>query len=188
MNGFNKVILAGNLTRDPELRYTPSGTAIAKFGLAVNRKWKDQSGEMKEEVLGIARVGGPINSGITEVTTGPIATNTFTGQVNGTTGYEEAAGQGAVAGINAAAKALGTEEVVFRRNEAFIGVLTDDLVSRGVDEPYHLGREVHHPHLRRRLADDRARRRRPDAMGAGLRRRIQSRPHLRLLDRAAPDA
>jgi single-strand DNA-binding protein len=50
MNGFNKVILAGNLTRDPELRYTPSGVAIAKFGLAVNRKWKDQSGEMKEEV------------------------------------------------------------------------------------------------------------------------------------------
>ena len=51
MNGFNKVILAGNLTRDPELRYTPGGMAIAKFGLAVNRKWKDsQSGEMKEEV------------------------------------------------------------------------------------------------------------------------------------------
>ncbi len=51
MTGFNKVILAGNLTRDPELRYTPSGTAIAKFGLAINRKWKDsQSGEMKEEV------------------------------------------------------------------------------------------------------------------------------------------
>src|SRR5688500_15469276 len=50
MNGFNKVILAGNLTRDPELRYTPSGTAIAKFGLALNRKWKDQSGETKEEV------------------------------------------------------------------------------------------------------------------------------------------
>jgi single-strand DNA-binding protein len=51
MNGFNKVILAGNLTRDPELRYTPSGTAIAKFGLAVNRKWKDsQTNEMREEV------------------------------------------------------------------------------------------------------------------------------------------
>lgn len=50
MTGFNKVILAGNLTRDPELRYTPSGTAIAKFGLALNRKWKDQSGELKEEV------------------------------------------------------------------------------------------------------------------------------------------
>jgi single-strand DNA-binding protein len=50
MNGFNRVILAGNLTRDPEMRYTPSGTAIAKFGLAINRKWKDQSGELKEEV------------------------------------------------------------------------------------------------------------------------------------------
>jgi single-strand DNA-binding protein len=51
MASFNKVILAGNLTRDPELRYTPGGMAIAKFGLALNRKWKDsQSGEMKEEV------------------------------------------------------------------------------------------------------------------------------------------
>jgi single-strand DNA-binding protein len=50
MTGFNKVILAGNLTRDPELRYTPGGMAIAKFGLAVNRRWKDQNGEMKEEV------------------------------------------------------------------------------------------------------------------------------------------
>jgi single-strand DNA-binding protein len=51
MRGFNKVILAGNLTRDPELRYTPAGLAIAKFGLAVNRSWKDaQTGETKEEV------------------------------------------------------------------------------------------------------------------------------------------
>jgi single-strand DNA-binding protein len=51
MNGFNKVILAGNLTRDPELRYTPSGTAIAKFGLAINRKWRDSnSGELRDEV------------------------------------------------------------------------------------------------------------------------------------------
>lgn len=49
MNGFNRVVLAGNLTRDPELRYTPSGTAICKFGLAINRTWKDQSGEKKEE-------------------------------------------------------------------------------------------------------------------------------------------
>lgn len=50
MANFNKVILAGNLTRDPELRYTPKGSAIAKFGLAVNRTWKTESGETKEEV------------------------------------------------------------------------------------------------------------------------------------------
>lgn len=50
MRGFNKVILAGNLTRDPELRYTPTGLAIAKFGLAVNRSWKDDQGNLKEEV------------------------------------------------------------------------------------------------------------------------------------------
>ena len=50
MANFNKVILAGNLTRDPELRYTPKGTAIAKFGLAINRTWKSETGENKEEV------------------------------------------------------------------------------------------------------------------------------------------
>ena len=50
MANFNKVILAGNLTRDPELRYTPKGTAIARLGLACNRKWKSETGEMKEEV------------------------------------------------------------------------------------------------------------------------------------------
>ena len=50
MASFNKVILAGNLTRDPELRYTPKGTAIAKIGLAVNRNWTSEAGEKKEEV------------------------------------------------------------------------------------------------------------------------------------------
>jgi len=50
MPGYNKVILIGNLTRDPELRYTPKGVAIAKIGLAVNRTWKNEAGESKEEV------------------------------------------------------------------------------------------------------------------------------------------
>ena len=50
MTGFNKVIIAGNLTKDPELRYTPKGTAIAAIRLAVNRTWKSETGETKEEV------------------------------------------------------------------------------------------------------------------------------------------
>jgi single-strand DNA-binding protein len=50
MASFNRVILAGNLTRDPQLSYTPSNTAVCEFGLATNRKWRDRDGNTKEEV------------------------------------------------------------------------------------------------------------------------------------------
>ena len=103
------------------------------------------------------------------------------GQINGTTGYEEAAGQGAIAGLNAGRWALDLEPVILGRESSYIGVLVDDLVTRGVDEPYRLFTSRSEFRLSVRQ-DNALRRLAPTAFACGLYSDVEQRLAARRLD------
>jgi tRNA uridine 5-carboxymethylaminomethyl modification enzyme len=110
----------------------------------------------------------------------------FAGQVNGTSGYEEAAGQGLIAGANAALKIQGREPLVLERSEAYIGVLIDDLVTKGTEEPYRMftSRAEDRLFLRHDNADQRLTRRAFDAGLLNPTRWLRHNEKARLLDQA----
>ncbi|HSW44111.1 MAG TPA: tRNA uridine-5-carboxymethylaminomethyl(34) synthesis enzyme MnmG [Phycisphaerae bacterium] len=116
-----------------------AGAEIVQYGYAVEYDWVPT--DQIDATLQTKRVAGLF----------------LAGQINGTSGYEEAAGQGLVAGVNAAQRVLGREPVVLGRDEAYVGVMIDDIVTRPPDEPYRMftSRAEYRLHLRSDNADHR---------------------------------